>query len=86
MSFISKKIQLLLPRFFPFKAYFCEAIMNKKKWGSPSSFHRKRTTKGQFRLQMIILCEGTEFQDKHLFSQLESSKLLLKALGQQKGP
>ena len=28
-SFISKKIQLLLSRFSPLNAYFCEAIKNK---------------------------------------------------------
>ena len=28
-SFISKKIQLLLSRFSPLNAYFCEAITNK---------------------------------------------------------
>ena len=29
-----------------------------KKGGLPILFHRKNTTKGQFRLQIITLCEG----------------------------
>ena len=50
------------PDFFLFKMYL---LFSHNEWktqitkGSPFSFHLKKTTKGQVRLQLIILREGT---------------------------
>ena len=53
--------------------------------GSPFSFHRKTTSNGQCRLQMIIFERRAwgEFPEKHLFSRIELLKSKLKALGLQ---
>ena len=70
---------------------FWVAIMRKKhklkKEESPFSLHHKKRTKGQFWLQMIILHKRTGASFKtNIFSWVELSKSLLKALGLQKGP
>ena len=56
--------------------YFCVAIASKnaikgRGGGLRSRFIPKRPKKGQFRLQMIILRERTEFQDNLNFSRVE---------------
>ena len=57
--------------------YFCVAIASKNaikgggEGGLRSRFIPKRPKKGQFRLQMIILRERTEFQDNLHFSRVE---------------
>ena len=74
--------------FFSVRNTFVVPITSKKtpikreKGGSLFSFHRKKTTKGQFWLQMIILREGTGVSFKtNTFSQEELSKSLLQAFG-----
>ena len=61
-SFLSKIYNFHYPDFFLFKIYFLcgpNEYKTRIKKGAPYSFHRKKTTKEQFRLQMIILREGT---------------------------
>ena len=64
---IEQKYNFYYPDSLSLIYIFCAAIKSEKhklKWGggggvtAPLPFHRK-TTKGQFRLQMIILHEGT---------------------------
>jgi len=84
---ILKKYNFYHPDFFSLIHIFCVAITSKnheQKWGSPFSFHRKTTTKRQFRLNLIDLREGNgaSFKTNTLLAGW-SSKSRLKALGLQ---
>ena len=73
-SSISKRTSTI-QIFFIVYMYFCVAIASKNAikggGGLRSRFIPKRPKKGQFRLQMIILRERTEFQDNLNFSRVE---------------
>ena len=62
MQVILKKYDFFYPDFFRLNTLFCVAIASVKhklKRGSQFLFPGRTTTKGQFRLQMIILHKGT---------------------------
>ena len=81
---MSKKIQLLLSRFFLLNIYFLCSHNEYKtqiKKGGFTVLVSLQTSNDHF-----VRGNWEEFQEKHLFSWVELSKSLLKAFGLRKGP